>query len=256
MHLSRALSLAATTIAIATIATPTSAAVGLEVALAPGYGSAGAKSPVLYKPTGLVQMAPGTVSSIWDGSAQPYRAGIVLEGAIGYRPLPFLSFGLTGGWRQSQVSSADVQGPLSNIGRSGLEAGLYARGYLPLVGRLVGLDPWFSLGISYVYDKQTYDQVVTVNGLGDVSMPFSLTHHGVGIPLTIGVDYRVLPILAIGPSFRYEPVVGVAGCVSTNPTQSNLIGTSYCSTADSRQRVTAAESYGVWSLGLELRLEL
>jgi hypothetical protein len=109
---------------------------GLEVALGAGYGSAGDKSPVVYKPTGLVQMQPGTVGSIWDGTAKPYGAGFVLDGAIGYRALPFLSFGLTGGWRQSQVSSSEVQAPLSNASRSGLQVGFYARGYLPLVGRL------------------------------------------------------------------------------------------------------------------------
>jgi hypothetical protein len=36
----------------------------------------------------------------------------------------------------------------------------------------------------------------------------------------------------------------------------NVIGASYCSTADSRERVTAADSYGIWSLQLELRLAL
>jgi hypothetical protein len=36
----------------------------------------------------------------------------------------------------------------------------------------------------------------------------------------------------------------------------NLIGVSQCSDADTRQRVTAAKNYGVWSVGLELRLAL
>ncbi len=30
----------------------------------------------------------------------------------------------------------------------------------------------------------------------------------------------------------------------------------HCGTADSRERVTAAKNYGVWSVGLELRLAL
>jgi hypothetical protein len=229
---------------------------GLEVMVRPGYGSAGDKSPVLYEPTGLVQMAPGTVGSIWAGTVQPYGGGFVLDGAVGYRPLPFVSFGLTGGWRQSAVSSSGIQDQLTHISRSGLQVGIYGRGYLPLVGALTGLDPWASVGATYVYDKQSYDQPVTVTGLGTVSMPITLTHHGVGIPLGLGIDYRVLPFLAVGPAFQYEIVAAVAGCMNTNPTQANVIGVSQCSNADSRQRVTAAKSYGVWSAGLELRLAL
>jgi hypothetical protein len=112
------------------------------------------------------------------------------------------------------------------------------------------------VGATYVYDKQSFDQVITVDGLGDISMPITLTHHGVGIPLSIGVDYHVLPFLAVGPAFRYQPVIAVAGCMDTHPTQANLIGAGYCSTEDSKKRITSAESYGAWSLALELRLAL
>jgi hypothetical protein len=234
---------------------PARAGVGLEVVLRPGYGSAGDKSPVLYEPTGVVQMAPGTVGSIWAGTARPYGGGFVLDGAVGYRPLPFVSFGLTGGWRKSAVSSSGIQ-DASGISRSGLQVGFYGRGYLPLVGMLTNLDPWASVGATYVYDKQTYDQPITVTGLGTISMPIGLTHHGVGIPLGLGIDYRVLPFLAVGPSFQYEIVVPVAGCMTTSPNQAGLIGVSQCSDADSRVRVTAAKNYGVWSVGLSLRLAL
>ncbi len=211
---------------------------------------------MLYKSTGLMQMDPGAVGAIWNGTAKPYGAGFVIGGSVGYRILPFLSFGLTGGWRQSAVKSSEVQAPLSNASRSGLDVGFYARGYLPLAGALTNLDPWASVGATYVYDKQSFDQMVTVNGLGETRMPMSLVHHGVGIPLAIGIDYRVMPFLAVGPAFRYQQVIAVAGCMETHPTQANLIGTSYCSNDDSRKRITAAESYGVWSLQLELRLAL
>jgi hypothetical protein len=87
-------------------------------------------------------------------------------------------------------------------------------------------------------------------------MPIGLTHHGVGIPLGLGIDYRVLPFLAVGPSFQYEIVVPVAGCMTTSPNQAGVIGASLCSDADSSVRVTAAKNYGVWSVGLSLRLAL
>ena len=256
MRFARFLSGAATTTAVLLTSIPMSAAMGLEVMVSPGYGSAGDKSPVVYKPTGVVQMDDATRGAILDGTAKPYGGGLGIDGSIGYRALSVLSFGLTGGWRQSSASSSQIQAPLSNASRSALQIGFYGRGYLPLVGTLTGLDPWASVGATYVYDKQTYDEAVTITGLGDVSLPVSLTHHGIGIPLSLGIDYHVLPFLAVGPSFRYEPVIAVAGCMSTNPTQPNVIGASYCSTDDSRKRVIGADSYGVWSLQLELRLAL
>jgi hypothetical protein len=60
--------------------------------------------------------------------------------------------------------------------------------------------------------------------------------------------------LAVGPSFQYEIVVPVVGCMTTSPNQA--VGVSLCSDADSRVRVTAAKNYGVWSVGLSLRLAL
>jgi len=95
---------------------------------------------------------------------------------------------------------------------------------------------------------------MTINGLGDIAMPITLTHHGVGLPVAIGLDYKVLPFLAVGPAFCYQQVFAVTGCMDTHPTQPNLIGAGYCSTDDSKKRITSAESYGVWSLQLELRL--
>jgi hypothetical protein len=62
--------------------------------------------------------------------------------------------------------------------------------------------------------------------LGTIPMPIGLTHHGVGIPLGLGIDYRVLPFLAVGPSFQYEIVVPVAGCMTTSPNQAGVIGAS------------------------------
>jgi hypothetical protein len=256
MRFARTFSLTATAAVFLVLPIPVCQAMGLEIMVAPGYGSAGDKSPVVYKPTGLARMDDATVGSIWNGTTKPYGAGFSVDGALGYRALTFLSFGVAGGWRQSQASSSQVQAPLSNASRSGLQVGFYARGYVPLVGKLLGFDPWASVGAAYVYDKQSYNEAVAVAGLGDISMPVELSHHGVGIPLGLGIDYHLLPFLAVGPSFRYEPVIAVAGCMSTHPTQPNVIGASYCSNADARERIAGADSYGVWSLQLELRLAI
>jgi len=112
MKSGRLFPLAAATAAVVILSTPASAAVGLEVALRAGYGSAGDKSPVLYEPTGLVHMQPGSVGSLWAGSVKPYGGGFVLDGSVGYRALPFQSLGLTGGSRKSAVSSSGIQDSL------------------------------------------------------------------------------------------------------------------------------------------------
>jgi hypothetical protein len=47
---------------------------------------------------------------------------------------------LTGGWRTSTVSSSAAP-DVSGVNRSGMQIGIYGRGYLPLVGILTDLDP-------------------------------------------------------------------------------------------------------------------
>jgi hypothetical protein len=216
------------------------------VVLRPGYGSAGDKSPVLYQPTG-----PNS-TLYWVGTDHPYGGGFVLDGAVGYRLLSFISIGLTVGWRTSSASSSEVT--VFDLSRSALQIGLCGRGYLPLVGRLTDVDPWVSVGATYVYDKQTDSQQGGVPSAGPDAV--SLTHHGVGIPLAIGVDYRILPFLAVGPSFQYEIVTGVRASCMISFSGNQPTGARQCSDAGAGTGVTAAKNYQVWSIGLELRLAL
>jgi hypothetical protein len=243
MRSGRLLSFATAVIAVIIGPAPAHAGLGLEVVLRPGYGSAGDTSPVRY------EASPGNpnmqASAIWKGTAKPYGGGFVLDGAVGYRPYSFVSLGLTGGWRTSTASSS-IPNELTGVSRSGLQVGFYGRGYLPVTGLLSDFDPWASVGVNYVYDKQTYNQSTTApTGL------VSLTHHGVGIPLSLGIDYRILPLLAVGPSFQYEIVTAEGACMIPPGSEGHQ-----CSDADSSMRVTAAKNYQVWSIGLELRLFL
>jgi len=217
---------------------PARAGLGLEVVLRPGYGSAGDTSPTRYEAN---PNNPMQASTIWDGTAKPYGGGFVLDGAVGYRPLSFVSVGLTGGWRTSAVSSSANEP--TGVSRSAWQVGFYGRGYLPVTGALNAFDPWASVGVNYVYDKQTYDQSLTVP-TGTVSLRTT----GSG---SLGRRNR-LPHLALfcrGPSFQYEIVTGMGGCMIPPGGESHQ-----CSDADSSIRVTAAKNYGVWSIGLGLRL--
>jgi hypothetical protein len=129
-----------------------------------------------------------------------------------------------------------------------LQVGLYARGYLPLVQTLLGVDPWVSVGVTYVNDKQTYNQATPL------PVTVTLTHYGVGIPLGLGIDYHVLSFLAVGPSFQYEIVTAAGACMSQS--ESVVSSGRQCSDADSSIRITAAKNYNIWSIGLGLRLFL
>ena len=219
---------------------------GFEIMLRPGYGSAGDKSPVRYKRAPLlINNDPG---QIYNGEATPYGGGFAGDLSLGYRFISYVSVGLYGEYRTS--SASDVNDGTSDPARSAWGAGLYVRGYLPMIHER--FDPWLQLGIGYAQDSQTYKRPV-----GGRSVDWSLKHHGVVVPLALGADFRVLPMLAIGPSFRYAIVSGAGACWKVEAsTALGTVDNSQCSDAAEAKRVTHSESYGAWSLGLDLRLTL
>ncbi|GAC1536967.1 MAG: hypothetical protein NVS3B10_29100 [Polyangiales bacterium] len=79
----------------------------------------------------------------------------------------------------------------------------------------------------------------------------TLTHYGVAIPIGVGIDYKVAPMLAIGPSFEYAYVAAAGGCAEFADARGN--SASQCASAGPDQRVTAAKGYGAWSIGLDVR---
>jgi hypothetical protein len=216
---------------------------GIELMARPAYGSAGAKSPVVYQP-GQTRLADGAAGDIFSGVASPYGGGFVGDAYAGYRFLPILSAGLTAGIRSSSAT-APSDGT-TGLTRSAWRAGVYARAYLPLIP---GFDPWASIGIGYMGDNQTYQRPV----MGLIGT-YKLTHNGIEVPLGVGLDYNLLPLLAVGPSFEYAVVSGAGGCLKTSAP--GAVGSSFCTDADPSQKITAAKSYGVWSLGLDVRLTL
>ncbi len=223
---------------------------GFEAMLRPGFGSAGSKSPVAYEQAPLVlHPDPG---QIYDGSSAPYGAGLSGELSLGYRFIPNLSAGVYGEMRSSSTSS--VNDGTESLSRSGWGTGVYVRAYLPSLH--AKLDPYVQVGVGYMKDKQQYQRGIMTT-LGSMPGDWSLEHHGVAVPLAIGIDYRLLPILAVGPSFRYAQVFGVGACLRESvDTQFGAVSSKQCTDADTNQRITKAESYAVWSAGLDMRLTL
>jgi hypothetical protein len=212
----------------------------------PGYGSAGSGSPLGL--SSIAAASPQNVSTagpVLAGTSSPYGGGFDGTAAVGYRPIRWVSFGLSGGYRSSSASS--VTG-LSGLGRSAMSAGLYARGYGPT---FVGLEPYVGVGISYVHDDQSYAQ--SVQG---TTLNMDLTHYGFAVPITVGVDYRLLRYFAVGPSFEYERVFAAGGCSGgTAPDlPAGYAVASYC--ANGNPALVSADAYGAWSLGLDVRVTL
>lgn len=222
---------------------------GFELMLRPGYGSAGSKSPVAYKPSGIVRLPdPGEV---YSGTASPYGGGFVGDAFVGYRMLPILSAGLFGDYHGSSATAPNDG--TSGLSRSGWGLGFYARAYVPIPG---SFDPWASIGIGYMHDAQSYKRAVQTTA-GTVPGDWTLTHYGVALPLSVGVDYDLNSFFAVGPSFEYTIVAPAGACLKESVnTAIGPVANSFCTDASSAQRITSANGYSIWSIALDLRLTL
>lgn len=227
---------------LATLLLPaSSSAVGLEAHVRLGYGSGGSQSPVVYEPKGIALADPGP---IFSQKASPYGGGFIFQGALGLRTGKFVSVGLGGGIRGASAESPSPD--ITDLKRSAWNVGPYVRVYLPMVPIV---DPYIGLGVEYVNDRQTWSQPVPTNR-GPLPATYTLEYHGIGVPLTLGVDYTIAKMFSIGPSFQYSLIFPAGGCYKINA--SGLASISDCA-ADS-QRFTSVKGMGVWSIGLQLRL--
>lgn len=225
---------------------------GLELLLRPGLGSAPGTSPVRFEPSPTVRTVgdPGALL----GGASPYGTGFVGQVFLGYRFHPVISGGLRAGMRTSSASAlADGS---TDLERTSWDAGFYVRGYPLAMTESVRkyIDPWISVGVGYTRDMQSFKRGVPTATGGSVNADWLLDHHAVVVPIGIGIDYRILPMLSVGPSFEYALASGIAGCAKQSApgySTSNL-----CSNEEPGKSVIRANGYGVWSAGLDLRLTL
>jgi hypothetical protein len=213
---------------------------GFELMLRPAYGSAGTDSPIRVEPQ--PGLDTGALGGVYAGKASPYGGGFIGDLSAGFRFNKWISAGLAGGYRAS--AAKEVEDGTGDLSRSAFHVGPYVRAYLPVIANF---DPWVSAGVAYMKDTQSYRYLVS-----GVAADVKLSHHGVAIPLAIGLDYRVLPNFAVGPSFSYSIVTGAGGCATLSAPGYKT--NSYCT--DGSPKVTDAKTYGVWSVGLDLRVTL
>jgi hypothetical protein len=225
---------------------------GFELMLRPSFGGAPSDSPVKIIPNGRVQ---GDFGTLLSGASTPWSSGFVGQAAIGYRFLPLLSAGLRGGFRSS--SASNLPDGSTDLSRSGWDAGFYARVYplalTPSIAKY--LDPWVGVGVGYQRDSQSFKKNVAVTdgkNVGSVNADIAIDHHAISIPLSIGVDYRVLSFLSVGPSFEVAVNAPVAGCVATSAAGTS--GSSYCTNSDPGKSFLKADTYLAWNAGLDVKV--
>lgn len=223
---------------------------GFELMLRPSFGGAPSDSPVKFAPQNNVQFQ-GDPGALMKG-ASPWGYGFVGQASVGYRFIPFVSAGLRGGFRSASGSNLDDGS--TKLSRSGWDAGLYARFYPAVFAPSVSqhLDPWFSVGIGYQQDNQSFQRGLGAPGGATVQADVSLQHHAVSVPLAIGVDYRVTKFLSLGPSFELAINNRIAGCVTTSAT--GFAGSTYCSNTEPGKNFIKAETYAAWNAGLDAKV--
>jgi hypothetical protein len=229
---------------------PTSGLKGFELMLRPSFGGAPSDSPVRFQPGGGVQVQ-GDPGALLQG-ASPWGPGFVGQATVGYRFLPQLSAGLRGGIRTA--SGSNLTDGSQNLSRTGWNAGFYVRAY-PLAGVesiSKHIDPWIGTGIEYMRDTQSFQRNLPTSAGGTVAADVSLDHHAIAIPMAIGVDYRVTRFFSLGPSFEYTLANANTGCAKT--TAAGFQPTTYCSNEAPGSNFIKAQSYGVWTAGLDAKV--
>lgn len=214
----------------------------LELMVRPTLGGAGGGS--LVRPGPNLQR---TTSRVLDGSASPYGASFGVGAEVGFRFHPLVSAGLRADL--ATVSATAPNDGTTDLSRSRQSAGFYMRAYPLALNESVRkhLDPWIATGIAYMHDAQNFHMPFSNAGT-TLDATMKLEHHGVGIPLAFGVDYRLTRAISVGPSFEYTLLVPIAGCATVSVAGQ---GNDFCSGGTSNAIV--AESTGAWTAGLDIR---
>lgn len=216
---------------------------GVEIALRPSIGGAGADSPVTSSSAGAD--APAVFRS---GSA-PFGLAAGIGAQVGWRFHPIVSAGFR--LDLSRVSADAPSDGTKDIGRETMGAGLYTRIYPLALNENIRrhIDPWIGVGAGYAHDVVSFTRPERTNR-GNVDAKWQADRHAIAVPIGIGIDYRATEWLSVGPSFEYVIMNPVAGCAKVSA--SGIPETKICSD-DSSNGLVASNS-GAWNAGLMLRV--
>jgi hypothetical protein len=190
---------------------------------------------------------------ILEGKESPY--GPALPGftaTLGYRFLPWLSAGLSFSYAMFFVNDGtdigDYADTTSQLQRQYWSLAAYGRYYFANLHRR--LEPWVELGLGYSDDNASYDRAAIQSTQGAEHQQYLLEEQGLAPSLTAGLDWRLAPVLAIGPSLGYSRVFPLRACVTVNvDAMSPVPGVDTCSSS----RVSG-NGYGVFLAGVYFKL--
>lgn len=218
--------------------------------------SAGGDSPVqapsLYpsgsgNPTGTL-LNPSSCPS--GQACTPYGVDpFGLDFSAGWRFLPQLSLGAFFSYAsynvQNGADTGDAPDFTSQLTRSHYVGGVYARYYVTTLSPR--LQPWVELGLGYSYDAASYQRPMGQASNGQPETGFyNVSARGLAVPVTVGLDWRLAPFFAVGPTFGYEPIIPLGGCVEVDVDQYSFVpGQNTCSSPP-----VSANYYGVFFGGI------
>jgi hypothetical protein len=228
---------------------------GIEVSVRGGFmlpdGASPVQAPNLYPGT---TVSGDPTGDILRGTEHPYGLepfGLVL--AVGYRFFPWLSLGVSFSYASFDsldgTDTGDYVDTTSQLQRQMWTLGVYGRYYFTHFHRR--LQPWVELGLAYSDDNASYVRGATQasNGQPETS-EYYLEEKGIDTRLTIGLDWRLAPVFAVGPWVAYERVIPIQGCVEVDVDNLSPVPgiPNECSSP------VEAHGYGVVSGGIFLKL--
>jgi len=212
---------------------------GIELEIGGGVQSGGGNSPVQAAtlfgaagagdgfPRGSI-LDPTTAATLSPNAAfTPYSVDpFAISARVGYRFLHELSVGVFFSFAQYLVNdgadTGDAPDGTSQLQRQQVTVGAYGRYYFTHFHRR--LQPWVSLGVGLDYDIAAYTRAVgsTIGGMSGAQPEtgnYILKQEGVVVPVAIGLDWRLSPNFAVGPTLGYAHVFPVKGCVEVDVDQ-------------------------------------
>jgi hypothetical protein len=234
---------------------------GLEVQVRGGImlpsGPSPVQAPNLY---GMAQSSGDPTGDILRGKESPYGPDVFgISVALGYRFFPWLSAGAFFTYASFAANDGTDTGDYCCDGTSQLErqfwsVGGYARYYLTTLHPR--LHPWIELGLGYSDDNANYvrgggNGLQAVNGQPETQL-FVLEEKGLFVPLTLGLDVRLAPLVSLGPAVGYARVFSLGGCITVEVDSfSPVPGTSTC-----KSPPVDANGDGIFFAGIFLKLTL
>jgi hypothetical protein len=235
---------------------------GLELSLLAGLGGAFTHGEGVFLPT--TDLPRSEFSEPFDS----FGPGFAGDLAAGWRFAPFVSAGLRGGYQTLTTanvftSSEAAFGPVDSI--RAFHVGAYGRVY-PMAffngsrhnprvffdswSDRRRFEPWLSVGVEYMQFQRarTYEDV-TAQGSSA-----TWTTHYLGIPVGVGVEYRLFQPLAVGLGFTVTPLV--AGSTDEGKVTRRVTPGTDITQTGARSYTPAADANAAFSVTLNVRYTL